>query len=918
VRAGRGSSIGSTLLAATLLAVGLVLGPVGTAPALAADDGLAVVTKATYTLAPKDGVVHVVVTVKATNTKPNLVEQTSIGPLTTRYFFEKARLVVQSEATKIRASAGWVRLAVTPHEAGNYKVVDVAFRSDLFYKQSTAFRLDFDLPGGAPRSEGDIRVGSAFATFYVWAFGDRGDVAVNVPAGFTVTSTGSPLKTAVVRGTTILTAAGVTDITNWYVVVVADRHEALTQERLDLAGGEHLIVRAWPEDKEWQKRVGDLLRTGLPTLVDLVGLDWPVTGDIEVAEVHTPLLEGYAGIFHVGEDRIEISEDLDELTIIHEASHAWFNSGLFIGRWIDEGFADEYASLVLDQVSSDTFKPDPVQPAGPGNVRLNEWVHPGRIADEATNLTEQYGYDASWTVVRALVDEIGVARMRDVIAAAADERIPYAGAGTPERLTGAADWRRFLDLLEQVGGSNKATDLFDTWVVLDKEKPLLAQRTDARTAYAALVEAGAGWQPGIAVRRPLADWDFAAARTRIEATLAILETRDQIATLASEVGATPPATLRSAYEAATDLAPVKALADAQLAAAEALATTKTRIDGTRDLPTAVGLIGSDPSAELAAAVTAFGTGDTAGVTTAASHADALLAAAPDVGRTRLLTGGGLLVGGALLGGASVAFYRRRRPVHLGPPVPAVESDVAVPTVVADQSSVSDGGPAETALTPAPKPTLLRPREPWVVTPPPAPKFPRPQVDSSSVARSSPDGGAGTAGSTPTTPAPITRLRRPQSPWVATPPPEPRFHGPESLTEVPPVAPPEPAAERESVAKPNAATESQSGVKPKSASVKPKSASVKPKSASAKPTSGAKPKSVAKSKSAAKPNANAKPKSVAKPNANAKPKSVAKPKSAPSQPKKAVPDTGDPYATLGAPPADAAGQEPAAPGGEEEP
>jgi hypothetical protein len=862
VRTARGSSIGSTLLAATLLAVGVVLGPVGTAPALAADDGLAIVTKAAYTLAPKDGVVHVVVTVKATNTKPNLVEQTPNGTLTTRYFYEKASLVVQREATKIRASAGGVRLAVTPHEAGNYKVVDVGFRSDLFYKQSTAFRLDFDLPGGAPRSEGDIRVGSAFATFYVWAFGDRGDVAVNVPAGFTVTSTGSPLKTAVVRGTTILTAAGVTDITNWYAVVVADRHAALTQERLDLAGGEHLIVRAWPEDKEWQKRVGDLLRTGLPALVDLVGLDWPVTGDIEVAEVHTPLLEGYAGIFHVGEDRIEISEDLDELTIIHEASHAWFNSGLFIGRWIDEGFADEYASLVLDQVSSGTFKPDPVQPAGPGNVRLNEWVHPGRIADEATNLTEQYGYDASWTVIRTLVDEIGVARMRDVLAAAADERIPYAGAGTPERLTGAADWRRFLDLLEQVGGSTKATDLFDNWVVLDKEKPLLAERTDARTAYAALVEAGAGWQPGIAVRRPLADWDFAAARTRIEAALAILETRDQIATLANDVGATPPATLRSAYEAATDLAPVKALADAQLAAVESLAATKTRIDGTRDLPTAVGLIGSDPSAELAAAVAAFGMGDTTGVSTAASRADALLAAAPDVGRTRVLTGGGLLVGGALLGGASVAFYRRRRPVHLGPPVPEVESDVGVSTAAAEPTSVSEGGPAETTLTPAPKATLLRPREPWVVTPPPAPKFPRPQVGSSSVAQSNPVGDAGPAGSTPTTPAPITTLRRPRSPWVVTPPPEPRFHGPESLAELPPVAPSKPAAERQSitkaksptgkptsVAKPRAASESLSVAKPKAAAESRSGA--KPKSASAKPTSGAESESSAKPTSGAK-------------------------------------------------------------------
>jgi hypothetical protein len=691
VRPGRG--IGATLLTATLIAVALVLGPGGAAPVRAADDGLALVTKATYTLAPRDGVVHVSVTVNATNNKPNGTEQTPNGTLTTRYFFERATLVVQREATKIRARAGGTRLAVTLHEATDYRVVDVAFGSDLFYQESTTFRLDFDLPSGAPRSAGDIRVGSAFATFYTWAFGDRGDVRIVVPAGFTVTTTGSTLAISVVAGATTLSAPGVTDVTDWYAVVVADRHDALTRQRLDLAGGEHLVVRAWPEDKEWQGRVGGLLRTGLPALVKLVGLDWPVAGDIEVAEVHTPLLEGYAGVFHVGENRIEISEDLDELTIIHEASHAWFNSGLFVGRWIDEGFADEYASLVLDEISTGTFKPDAIQPDGAGHVRLNEWVHPGRIADKETDNREQFGYDASWTVIRALVDEIGVERMRAVLAAAAGEQIPYVGAGTAEQVTGAADWRRFLDLLEETGGSTRATDLFDRWIVLDSERPLLADRTEARSAYGALVEAGAGWLPGIAIREPMAEWDFATARTRIEAALAILDTRDRIAALSNAVGVSPPATLRSAYEAATDLAPVGALADAQLAALQALAATKASLAGANNAVTSVGLIGADPSAELVAGVTAFGAGDTAGASAAASRAGALLAAAPDVGRTRLIVG--VAGGGLLIAGGSFALVRRRRPRFGAGPAVAVR--MARPLDPAsDVPAPLPDGPSDTA------------------------------------------------------------------------------------------------------------------------------------------------------------------------------------------------------------------------------
>ena len=62
----------------------------------------------------------------------------------------------------------------------------VAFPADLYFGQTETVSVAFDLPGGAPRSESEIRVGSAFATFSAWAFGDGGDVQVVVPGGFDV------------------------------------------------------------------------------------------------------------------------------------------------------------------------------------------------------------------------------------------------------------------------------------------------------------------------------------------------------------------------------------------------------------------------------------------------------------------------------------------------------------------------------------------------------------------------------------------------------------------------------------------------------------------------------------------------------------------------------------------------------------
>jgi hypothetical protein len=659
-----GASRRPLLRAAAIVALvaASLLGPAGASPVLAADDGLTLASTSSYGLVPDKGLVHVTVDVTATNNKANLVQQVPGGTRITRYIYDSAAIAVQSEATGIRAAGGKRALTTKVTPADGYSRVQVNFRGDLQYQQVTSFRVEYDLPGGAPRSDSDIRVGSAFATFYVWAFGDRGDVSIVIPAGFEVETSGSTVAKNVKDGVTTLTATGIADPTEWYAVVVADRHDSLTQDRLDLKGGEHVVVRAWPEDVEWRTRVRDLLRLGLPVLVDKIGLDWPVEGDIEVAEVHTPLLEGYAGVYYTAEDRIEISEDLDELTIVHEASHAWFNPDLFVGRWINEGFADEYASRVLDEVSVGGLGPDTVTPTSKGAIELNLWTHPGRIADEKTDEREHFGYEASWTVVRTLLDEIGEESMRAVLAAARANETAYRGAGKPETVAIKNDWRRFLDLLEEAGGSDGAEDVFRNWIVSDEQVALLDARRDARAAYASLLDASKGWQPGYAIRDPLGRWEFGRATTEIGEASSILALRDEIATHAAELSVAPPTTLRVAYEGATDgLESVRSLAETQLATATDLDAAAAKVAAERDVFASIGLIGEDPGAGLAAASAAFSAGDTAVADAGADSVVAVITGAADAGRTRMLVGGLAGVGVIVLGAGGVfAVYRRRR------------------------------------------------------------------------------------------------------------------------------------------------------------------------------------------------------------------------------------------------------------------
>jgi len=97
--------------------------------------------------------------------------------------------------------------------------------------------------------------------------------------------------------------------------------------------------------------------------------------------------------------------------------------------------------------------------------RPDRWARP-------FDAIEAHGYAASWMVVGRIVEEIGSERMRAVLGAAWDDVIAYQGDAGIDLLSGKDDWRRFLDLLEKVGGSTDALSLFDSWVASPDDRAL--------------------------------------------------------------------------------------------------------------------------------------------------------------------------------------------------------------------------------------------------------------------------------------------------------------------------------------------------------------------------------------------------------------------------------------------------------------
>ena len=119
--------------------------------------------------------------------------------------------------------------------------------------------------------------------------------------------------------------------------------------------------------------------------------------------------------------------------------------------------------------------------------------------------------------------------------------------------------------------------------------------------------------------------------------------------------------MRSAFEGGEGLTAAAQEATLELDVLDRIASTDTVL---ADEPTVlewIGLLGSDPAAELAVARDAFEAGDMAVANEEAGAATAARAAADGLGRDRVVLGGAALLGlnGAALAASSVRRGRRR-------------------------------------------------------------------------------------------------------------------------------------------------------------------------------------------------------------------------------------------------------------------
>ena len=264
-------------------------------------------------------------------------------------------------------------------------------------------------------------------------------------------------------------------------------------------------IRAWPEDDEWRTRVRDLLEIGLPVLVEQDRARLAGRGRHRGRRGPHAAARGLRrGLLHGrGPDRDQRGpRRADD----RPRGVARLVQRRPLRRALDQRGLRRRVRRRGSSTRSPTAGSGPTRssPTADGRGRAERLAasRPDRRRRDGRTAST-YGYEASWTVVRALVwTRSARTAMREVLAAATQAQTAYVGAAEPETVTITNDWRRFLDLLEEAGGSTARGRCSGSWVVSTEQEALLDARARRAAAYAALVEAGDGWLPGYVGPRP--------------------------------------------------------------------------------------------------------------------------------------------------------------------------------------------------------------------------------------------------------------------------------------------------------------------------------------------------------------------------------------------------------------------------------
>ena len=470
-------------------------------------------------------------------------------------FFDTFVFIAPRGLTDLSIRSGGAQLTSTaePLDA-DFDVVTAVLPEQLRSGESLSFDVSYTLPRGELRSDGAFFSNPAYHGFPLWSFSDpgTGSLTLRVPEDAEVTELGITIEQGPSEdgfATWVPQRFDVPEDFFTYVNVV--REDRLEVRNFEVSG-QDIVLRSWPGDEEWADFAQAAIEDGIPALESHIGSPIPEQGTLEVTASVRPFLFGFAGWYDPAQTSIEIGNEFDRGVMLHELSHAWFNNSLFVERWLTEGLAEEVA-WQIDRQLGEQGEELPVipRPTDAGALPLNTWADLGSdLGDEVLRERELYGYNASWFVVRELIDIVGEGGLRQIIATADNDTAVYPGASRSLLLN---DWRRVLDLASVLTDAEGEALLDELWlelVVDEDEAELLAERREVRDQYLRLAGRPLQWNVPAEIDQAMADWRFDDARELLRDANRVLDLQRRVIDQADLADLNADQAGREAYEQA--------------------------------------------------------------------------------------------------------------------------------------------------------------------------------------------------------------------------------------------------------------------------------------------------------------------------------------------------------------------------------
>lgn len=363
----------------------------------AGDSGVRVEIGSDYVVVPENEIVHVTKQVTFTNTDAN-----------TRYkrgYYSTFNHYLPADARDVKAYDSEKTLKVQNNEE-SYRTF--LFNNKVWYGETYVFYIEYDLA-----------VNRNTAVFYIQENGDNTQVRVEIPSGFDTHLARDDYEVEEKQYASVYTFQRGMEW-NRSCLVNAVRHT----DYLVLSDVAHLQerdvtvnVRYWEGEESWAREMLHTALTSLPLLEETWGMPYPASYDITITQANITETGGYGG-FNKGRKGIWMLHTSSSEILIHELAHYWTRACNFDQLWMDEGYADLYTYIVLNET-------DPASAAGRRDrflqkyetlkndydFPLSGWDIPESI-DESTGIKVDFGYKKAFALSYELYEDIGLESMK--------------------------------------------------------------------------------------------------------------------------------------------------------------------------------------------------------------------------------------------------------------------------------------------------------------------------------------------------------------------------------------------------------------------------------------------------------------------------------------------------------------------------